>query len=262
MVEAQTAPTEKKSHKKVILGCVFGCLGFGLIIIILIGILAFKGASSVAYKTQAKKMFADSQKWSDEMKASKTVAQGETTFEMIRITSDKNLSTLNKTKVPASEKQLDSDLKEYYGMTEKVATGFSAIFDWLAEIEKISNDFKKITVLDVSSPENFAKTAREFKTSVDQSIIKIDSMQTPPELAEKHSALKTYMRNFSDGLGKMIMAADTKNQALMTSSRNDLNTALQNIVSVFSVESFNDIYKKDIERATQLESEIVELLNK
>jgi len=262
MAETPTASPEKKSKKGLILGCVFGCLGFGLIIAIIIGILVFKGASSVSYKSQAKKMFADSQKWSDEMKASKTVAQGKTTFEMVRITSDKNLDTLNKTKTPTSEKQLDADLKEYYGITEKIATGYSTVFDWLAEIEKLSKEYEKIKSLDTSTPDNFAKSAREFKTSFDQSVIKLDSMTVPPELAEKHSALKLYLRNFSEGLGKLITAADTRSKVLVESSRTDLTTSLQNVALVFSQSSFDDIYKKDVERATQLESEIVNLLNK
>lgn len=262
MAETPTASPEKKSKKGLILGCVFGCLGFGLITAIIIGILVFRGASSVSYKSQAKKMFADSQKWSDEMKASKTVAQGKTTFESIRITSEKNLETLNKSKPPASEKKLDADLKEYYTITDKVATGYSSIFDMLAEIENISNEFKRVSAVDITSPDHLARTAREFKTSFDKSMIKIDAMQVPPELAEKHSALKTYFRNFSDGLGKMITAAETRNPSLITSSKNDLITAMNNIVSVFSVASFDDLYKKDIDRATQLESEIVDLLNK
>lgn len=244
------------------MGCVLGCIGFILIAAFLFGVLVFKGANSVTYKNQAKKMFNASQKWGDEMKSVKTVTQGKTIFETIKIASEKNLETLEKSNPPSTEKTLDAALKEYYGITKKVATGFSAVFDWLSEIENISNEFKKISSLDASSPENFARSSRDFKANFDKSLLKIDSMTVPAEIAEKHNALEKYLHDFSDGLGKMITAADTKNQALMTSSRNDLTTALNNITLIFSVESFSELYKKDIERANELENEIVELLNK
>lgn len=263
-VEAQATAPEKKSKKGLLVGCLVGCgvlLIIGVIVAaVLFGVIGSK-ANLKAYVNQSTEMYNTSQKWA-ELTNVTTLSEAKTNFGKIATSSDKYLNDLEKAKAPKEATKLESDLKEYFTLTKKVSTGFVAIYDWLEEIQNITKQFESAKAVDSSSPASFASSLRDFKTNLDKSIIKLDSMQVPQEVAKSHSSLKVALRNFSASLDKLITAADTKNRALIDSAEADMTSSLTNMGSTFSAETFDTLYKTESDRATQLEKDIQAELTK
>lgn len=254
-----SATTGKKSNKGWLVGCGIGCvvlLIVGIILIVLVFGWAGKKMDMGTYLNKSTGMFNTAQ---DEMTASsKTtdMAQKKAEFEKLKASSAADLKELDKTKPPQAAEQLNSSLKEYFNLTGKISTGLVAVFDLLAKVDKVASEFKKINI-DNSSYENQASSLRSLKNVLDPVVIEIDSMSVPSEIATTHNSIKTYYKNLSTGLDKAILGSDTKDGAVVSAAKTDMQTALDGISGAFNLES---LYKTEIDRATALEKEISGLI--
>lgn len=262
----ETAPAEAPQKK----GSGLKTVGIVVGAIVFVGVLAggyglYNGNRVKTFAVESEKMYAVTNDWdkafdeddTDKIKDSVTAIKAE---------SEKALLDLGKKSAPKKAKQLKSDLVEYFTISKKAATDAEAIVDWVAEIEKVTEDFSDMSALNTSTPEAMATSVDKAKTDIDASIVKMKSMDVPTSLKTQHAAFVKMLENMSAMYGRLSVALKANDLNALTSISNDFTTSMSALDSVESPEeTMGKAWEEDGDRMEELdksiESEITELKN-
>lgn len=234
-----------------------------VIVVIALGISGYglyNGSQIKSYAEKGEKMENQAKEWKKLFDDTGNAGESKDAFEKIKSDSEKNLTELEKTKAPTRAKELESNLKEYFTLSKKVAGELVSVADWATEIEKIGNDLSKMDTFDSSSTQAMASSMKKAKDELDKSIKKLKSMDVPKGLEEQHKAMQEYLEEISDVFGKMATALENEDYNTMSS----LGTTFENKFSQSKIEDFqpdealSDLFKTDVDKINELEKKIDE----
>lgn len=220
-----------------------GALKIILIVLLAIVVIAaavlgygfYNGSRVKAYAKDGQKMMDGTKEWEKSianLDFEKDLAEIKIKVAQVKTDSAKNLAVLNAKSAPKKAKDLDTNLKEYFTLSEKLAGQAGDLIDWAAEVQNVTKSLESLSSVDSTSTTAMITSMEKARADMQTSLNKLKAMTPPASVKDQHAALISMMEDLIKLYDKMIAALKTGDLAALMTVESDASSISAKSASV------------------------------
>lgn len=250
----EAAPA-KKSPLKLIFVIVAVLVLMGLLVL---GCGFVNGYRVKSYAKKAEFIYNGTKKWNEDDLNNSDFASSKTAVKKVADDSAKYLNELNAIQAPGQAKTLDTNLKEYFTKSKKVADYAFDLMGYLEQIERISKIYSdSFSSTAATTPEAMVTELEQQKTQMQQALADLDKINVPESMKVAHASFRKMIADTIPLYDQMITALRANDlNGLMNVSTSALTGTAEGLESVNPETSLEKDLGNDTKRLNELEKQI------